>query len=241
MEIRDTSSLNRPWEDERPAPLLIRAAARAHRTLGRVARQVSPHWARWAEGMSPELEFGWGGRVWALRRGEVTWRAREGEGFGDNPRRNYNEAVERRQQRVARKASASEDEMPSSPAPSMADEVSEEGADVAIEVSTSPATPEAVDQPAPAAMDQAALEREVQERMGRGGAKAAEVALTEAGLASSVGELQRHLQAVDDVEHFDLIEDADEQLYQLWKALDYTLKNHKAAEAKVKLQRMFDS
>ena len=47
------------------------------------------------------------------------------------------------------------------------------------------------------------------------------------------------LQALDDVEDHELITELDEELYQLYKAVDYKIRRHHASEAKAELGKLF--
>ena len=105
--MRTTDAIDPMWEGAEPTEPGPRAAAGAG-WIGAVLKRVAPAVASWASGMSPELRLAWGSRVYHLRTDGLVSLRRPGPGFADNPRRNYNEAVEKRQEKAARAPDAPE-------------------------------------------------------------------------------------------------------------------------------------
>jgi hypothetical protein len=225
--MRETDAIDPMWEGEvevEPGP---RVAAAGVRAIGAIANRVAPFVVSWASGMSPELRLSWGARIYHLRRDGMVSVRRVGEGYDDNPRRNYNEAVAKRQERAARtEAVAPEAVAPEAVAPEAV-------------------APEAV-APDPPALDLSAatLAEEVAKTMGitadgpvsLGGDEAPP---NEDSVKKRLVAVRTLLQSLDDVADFDLVEAVDEELYLLHKAVEYKLKNHKASEAKAKLHTLF--
>jgi hypothetical protein len=217
--MRETDAIDPMWEGDgevevEPGP---RVAAAGVRAIGAIANRVAPFVVSWASGMSPELRLSWGARIYHLRRDGMVSVRRVGEGYDDNPRRNYNEAVAKRQERAARTE-------PVAPEP----------------VAPEPVTPE------PPALDLSAatLAEEVAKTMGittDGPVSLGddEAPPNEDSVKKRLVAVRTLLQSLDDVADFDLVEAVDEELYLLHKAVEYKLKNHKASEAKAKLHTLF--
>ncbi len=101
---RDASPIEPMWEgvdaesgrgvlpDDTPkGPLgsVVRAA------IG-MTRSLAPHLYRWMAGMQPQLTLGWGSKEYHLRRDGWVAVRRNGKGWADNPRSNYNERLNNR-------------------------------------------------------------------------------------------------------------------------------------------------
>jgi hypothetical protein len=215
--MRETDAIDPMWEGEvevEPGP---RVAAAGVRAIGAIANRVAPFVVSWASGMSPELRLSWGARIYHLRRDGMVSVRRVGEGYDDNPRRNYNEAVAKRQERAARTEAVA-------PEP----------------VASEPVAPE------PPALDLSAatLAEEVAKTMGITADGPVSLGDDEAppnedSVKKRLVAVRTLLQSLDDVADFDLVEAVDEELYLLHKAVEYKLKNHKASEAKAKLHTLF--
>ena len=213
--MRETDGLDPMWEndDDAAGSRLVRVAARA---LGGAARRLAPHALTWAEAQRPQLTVAWGLGIYHLQRGGIVRTRRAGEGWGDNPRRNYNDAVQKRQDRAARDDESAT--IDAEPAPE--------------------ATEPAVD------LSAAALEAAVRKTMGihdeaEGSEHGAELSRDPEAVREQLSSVRSLLQALDDVTDYDLVEAVDEELYQLHKAVEYKLRNHKASEAKAQLHDLF--
>jgi hypothetical protein len=217
--MRETDAIDPMWEGDgevevEPGP---RVAAAGVRAIGAIANRVAPFVVSWASGMSPELRLSWGARIYHLRRDGMVSVRRVGEGYDDNPRRNYNEAVAKRQERAARTEA----------------------------VAPEPVAPEPV-APEPPALDLSAatLAEEVAKTMGITADGPVSLGHDEAppnedSVKKRLVAVRTLLQSLDDVADFDLVEAVDEELYLLHKAVEYKLKTHKASEAKAKLHTLF--
>ncbi len=103
-----------------------------------------------------------------------------------------------------------------------------------------------VDLSTPAALDTSSMEAEVKERMGEradveeGDLEIPEELKNAESIAAEVQRVRDLLQGLDDVEDHDLIKDLNEELYQLYKAVDYKLKRHHSSEAKAELGKLFN-
>ena len=104
---------------------------------------------------------------------------------------------------------------------------------------------EGVDTSSPLEMDAESMEADVKRRMGmRPDAEEASLSLSEderdaEALNSELARIRDVLQALDDVEDHDLIKELDDELYQLYKAVDYKMRRHHASEAKAELGKLF--
>lgn len=104
---------------------------------------------------------------------------------------------------------------------------------------------EGVDTSAPLEMDAESMEADVKRRMGiRPDVDEASLSLSEderdaEALNSELARIRDVLQALDDVEDHDLIKELDDELYQLYKAVDYKMRRHHASEAKAELGKLF--
>lgn len=93
--MRNTDPLDPMWSPEAVAPW----AGRLLKLGASAARRVAPHLLRFVAGQRPELRWAWGAQEYRVQPDGVSRARREGDGYGDNPRRNYNEAVARREAR----------------------------------------------------------------------------------------------------------------------------------------------
>jgi hypothetical protein len=220
--MRETETIDPMWEGAdgvEPGPRIARLGVR---WVGAALKRFAPAVVNWTTGMAPELQMTWGARVYHLRRDGIVWVRRSGPGYDDNPRRNYNEAVERRQQR----------ENPVE-------------AEVAVEEDAEERTEEPVSKEAsPLDLSVKAMQEEVARAMGITEEAAAESDESdEPSTAESVKErliaVRSLLQSLDDVSDWDLVEEVDEELYLLHKAVEYKMRNHKASAAKAQLDNLF--
>ena len=103
-----------------------------------------------------------------------------------------------------------------------------------------------VDVSQPAALDTSSMEAEVKERMGErtdveeGDLEIPEEMKNAESITAEVQRVRDLLQGLDDVEDHDLISDLNDELYQLYKAVDYKLKRHHSSEAKAELGKLFN-
>ncbi len=217
--MRETEGLDPMWENAAQRPRGSRVLGAAATVVGGVARRIAPHLLGWASAQRPEFAVAWGAREVRLRRDGLHRGRRSGPGWEDNPRRNYNDAVEKKQQRAA--ASDAKAGAEGTPEPAAAP----------------PPAPEA---PVKVDLSAAALESAVRGAMGiKDGADAAEISRDPEAVRGQLESVRALLQALDDVADFDLVEAVDEELYQLHKAVEYKLRNHKASEAKAQLNDLF--
>jgi hypothetical protein len=211
MDERDTSPVEPMWEPSGSgAPRGL--AGRAMAAAGAVARRLAPHLFRWAAAQKPELRLAWGSKEFHVRRDGVVEQVRDGPGWEGNPRRNYSEAVKKRQERTAR-----DPERPGTQNP---------------QLQPAAAAP-AVD------LSAGALERDVKRRMGITQGDSGAGPREPEALKSELSRMRELLQSLDDVKDYALVESADEELYLLHKAVEYKLKSHKASEAKARLGDLF--
>lgn len=98
--MRESSPIEPMWEAEGqgappsgPGSSVLRTAARF---AGRVARTLNPPLHRWLIGKAPTLRISWGPNDYELRPDGVVTHRRDGEGWGDNPRSNYNDRFEKK-------------------------------------------------------------------------------------------------------------------------------------------------
>lgn len=181
------------------------------RSLGRVARTFAPFLVTWVRGMEPQVRLAWGSTEYRLRRNGLTSARRPEPGFEDNPRSNYNDRLRKRQER-----------QPAPPPPPPTEPASEP------------------DPPKPSLdLSADALQAAVNEKMGLSDEVASETSRDPAVIKAQMSTLRAALQALDDVEDWDVVEGIDDEMYQLHKAVEYKLRNHKASEAKSKLEDLF--
>jgi hypothetical protein len=97
----------------------------------------------------------------------------------------------------------------------------------------------------PLALDTTSIEAEVHERMGERPELDPETfeLPDELRNAEALGpefvRIRDLLQSLDDVEDHELIAQLDDELYKLYKAVDYKIKRHHASEAKAELGKLF--
>ncbi len=200
------------WKPGAQTPPKARGGAVA-RGLGRLARTVAPFLVTWVAGMRPQVRVAWGAQEFHVRRDGIAVVRREGPGFADNPRSNYNDRVRKRQERQAdTTGEPPSDGASSDPAPS----------------------------PKPSLdLSSAALQAAVDAKMGRGSTHQGETSRDPAVIKEQMSALRAALQALDDVKDWDVVQGIDDEMYQLHKAVEYKLRNHKASEAKSKLEDLF--
>ncbi len=159
--------------------------------------------------MQPQVRVAWGSREYQLRQDGVATVRRAEPGFEDNPRSNYNDRLRKRQERKA------------PPAP--------------------PKTPPTPEPEAKPALDLSAdaLQAAVNQKMGLSDEASGETSRDPEVIKSQMSSLRAALQALDDVQDWDVVEGIDDEMYQLHKAVEYKLRNHKASEAKSKLEDLF--
>ena len=96
-----------------------------------------------------------------------------------------------------------------------------------------------------AGRDEEAMAAEVARRMGkRTDVEEEELEIPEElrnheALAGEIARVRDLLQGLDDVEDFDLIQELSDDLYHLYKAVDYKIKLHHSSEAKAELGKLF--
>ncbi len=213
-----------------PAPRLARAAA-----LGRVGlrtlRRATPALYHFLAGKRPQLKVSWGRNELHLRRDGLVWIPRETaapviEVVSDSETAETAETAKTPTiPFVPRRAGEQDDDPHMFRTP-------REGLD-------------GVDTGGPLDLEAAALEAEVKRRMGMRGddEEAAQVLTPELksaeALNAEIARVRDVLQALDDVEDHALINELDDELYQLYKAVDYKMRRHHASEAKVELGKLF--
>lgn len=235
--MRDVSSLDPMWEPETPRSVRAQAAVRG---AARVAKMVSPFVVTWVTGMKPKLRFAWGSTEYHLRRDGIAALRRTGPGFEDNPRSNYNERVRMRQDRA--QATATSEEPVAEPAAEASKQaVTEAGSG---EVETADVEAKAAAEPGSSLGEKPALDfspdalrAAVHEAMG--GSSEAEPILDATTLKAALAQVRASLQALDDVKDWAAVEAIDDELYKLHRAVEYKMRNHKASEAKSKLDDLF--
>ncbi|MCO4770311.1 MAG: hypothetical protein KDA24_09800 [Deltaproteobacteria bacterium] len=205
------SSLDPMWD---PEPEHTLRGGALVRVLGRLGKTVAPHLVSWAAGMHPQLRVSWGATEYHVRRDGIAAMRRGEPGFEDNPRSNYNERLRKRQERAARVAP--------DPAP-----------EPAPAAETESETAPRVD------LSEQALRTAVQAKMGREVAGDTEAISDPDALKSTLAQVRASLHALDDVKDWGIVETLDDELYKLHKAVEYTMRNHKASEAKSKLDDLF--
>lgn len=208
--MRDTRPLDPMWDPE-PESGPARGGAFVQ-GAARVLGAMAPALVTWVKGMRPQLRVAWGATEYHLQRDGLVATRRDGPGFEDNPRSNYNERVAKRQAKSP-PPPASEPAPPAEPAP----------------------------EPAPAPkldFSEAALRKAVDQTMGKDDSEADLTSDPEA-LKAELARVRASLQALDDVKDWGAVAVLDDELYKLHKAVEYKMRNHKASEAKSKLDDLF--
>jgi|GEM_PF-1579074 len=226
--MRNTDDLDPMWEASRGD----KAAGPALKLVAGLTRRLVPHLHRFVAAQRPEVRMSWGIDQYRVGRDGLKKQRRVGPGWEDNPRNNYNVAVERRLKKAGDAAGI--------------DGQGDEAAVAALtaQASASDPSPEAkapADDPRdPATPDLslAALEAAVSEKMGTD-LEAEEAPRDPDALKGRIDAMRALLADLDDVGDWDLLESVDNELYQLHKAVDYKLRSHKSSEAKAKLNAMF--
>ena len=209
------------WErdGEEPAPRGAALLAAGHR----LAAVIAPHLLRFVAARRPQLRIAWGSREYHLRRDGIQTLRRDAPGFEDNPRTNYNDRLKKRHERRS-----------ASPAPAVG--AQDDPPTPATGVVTHP--PETQASRPTLDLSAAALQRAVDATMGRGpGEPGAQMSPDE--IKAQISRLRGALTALDAVKDWASVEILDDELYQLHKAVEYTMRNHKASEAKSKLESLF--
>jgi hypothetical protein len=211
------------WADL-PAPQLARAAA-----LGRVGlralRRATPALYHFLAGKRPQLKVSWGRNELHLRRDGLVW----------IPRETVAAVIE-----VVPEVET--DAAP--PLPFVPRRAGEQNDDPHMFRTPSEGLDE-VDTDGPLDLEAGALEAEVKRRMGmrEDDEEVAQVLTPELksaeALNAEIARIRDVLQALDDVDDHALINELDDELYQLYKAVDYKMRRHHASEAKVELGKLF--
>ena len=99
--MRETEPISPAWEgrDENEARRLPGSgpAGAALRAVAEATRKLSSPLYMWLSGKAPEFKLSWGASEYTLRYDGIHMLRRTGKDWTDNPRSNYNDAVERRQ------------------------------------------------------------------------------------------------------------------------------------------------
>lgn len=252
--MRETDGIEPMWEEPSEPGVGARVWGLALTVGAGAAKRLVPHLAGWARGMRPGLVVHWGSGEYNLGRRILSRRRAEGPGWDDNPRTNYNEAVRKRQERDADKEIAAakqaleaaraeierlaqEHKKAQANAKSAWTRVKKVNAELKEVKAATPAGAPALD------LSEDAMKAEVAAAMGleSGSVDAGEVSRDPEALKGELAGIRTTLQALDDVEDWNLLEAADDELYKLHKAVEYKLRNHKASEAKAKLEGLFKS
>jgi len=254
--MRETESIEPMWEEPTSPGLGARAWGLALTLGAGAAKRLTPHLAGWARGMHPGLVVRWGSGEYDFGRRMRTRRRSEGEGWDDNPRTNYNDAVRKRQDRDQSKnlAAAEADlsaarerlealEREHRKATSNAKSAWTRVKTVNAELKALKEARDSADAPEPLDLSEASMQAAVAAKMGLAGGspEGHEVSRDPDLLKEELAGVRATLQALDDVGDWNLLEAADEELYQLHKAVEYKLRNHKSSEAKAKLEGLFKS
>lgn len=229
--MRPTETIDPMWEAASPP------GGRAFRLLGGlaagIARRTAPHLYSWARGRHPALVVSWGSRDVRIGRDGLARRPRTGDGWEDNPRANFNEGWRRSQALTEARSRTDEVRRERDEALTRLEELRAE-----LEELQETSNPDARLDLSPEALAAA-----VQKTMGiEVGADAdTDVPKDPEELKTRLTSMRSMLQSLDDVADWGLMEAVDDELYQLHKAVEYKLKNHRASEAKAKLDNLFKS
>ena len=98
--MRETDSLEPMWEAEETPSLRARLLV-GGATVAKTALQwMVPQVFHFASGQQPALHFSWGPKEYRIGPEGLQSRRRSERGWEDNPRSNYNDAVEKKQKRA---------------------------------------------------------------------------------------------------------------------------------------------
>jgi len=235
--MRDVSSLDPMWDPETPRSV---RAQKMVRGVARVAKIVAPFVVTWAKGMKPQLRFAWGSTEYQLHSDGIAAHRRRGPGFEDNPRSNYNERVRMRQERTQATTPETRATTSAAEAHPKQDTVEVDSNEPPPSLSGPKANTERTHisvEETPLDLSPDALRAAVDEAMG--GSSDAEPIKDPASLKLALAQVRASLQALDDVKDWSAVETIDEELYKLHRAVEYKMRNHKASEAKSKLDDLF--
>jgi len=102
--MRETEALEPMWESEEDLGLGVRLLVGGTSVAAGLLRLTLPRAFQFASGQQPALHFSWGAKEYRLGREGLQSRRRSEKGWEDNPRSNYNDAVEKKQQRAAKQS-----------------------------------------------------------------------------------------------------------------------------------------
>lgn len=206
-----------------PVPRL-RAAARLGGLYLRALKRTSPALYEFLKAKRPQLRMRWGRSEWHVRRDGLVRIPRERAEDRGVPPGSATAAV-RGQPFIPRKPGEQEQDRYLFRTPREGVEGAEPDGDVEL--------------------DERALRAEVERRMGRNPeARAEDLAIPEElrnheALAREIARVRDLLQGLDDVEDFELIQELSDDLYHLYRAVDYKIKLHHSSEAKAELGKLF--
>jgi len=210
------------WDDDVPTPRL-RSVARVGRLYLQALKRTSPAVYHFLRAKRPQIRFRWGRHEWHVRRDGLVQIERPEEGAildaGDG--------------------GAGPDGLPFVPR-----KAGEQEADPYL-FRTPDEGVEVADPDEPVELDEEAMAAEVARRMGkRTDVEEEELEIPEElrnheALAGEIARVRDLLQGLDDVEDFDLIQELSDDLYHLYKAVDYKIKLHHSSEAKAELGKLF--
>lgn len=235
LAMRETDTIPPMWEHDGArggrALALLAGAASA------ISRRLAPHLSAFARGQQPAVVLAWGAREYRLGRKGVLRRRRDGRGWEGAPHGNLGGSVARAQALDAARAEAEAARLERDAARQELGLARDELERARDDLAARPAAHAGE----PLDLSPEALRAAVRSRMGIDPeAVAAEGVPRDAdSLKGRLGEMRLLLQSLDDVTDFDLVEAVDEDLYQLHKAVEYKLKNHRASEAKARLDKLF--
>jgi hypothetical protein len=230
--MRDSHTIDPMWEPATPP------GGKALRLLSGlasgVARRAAPHLFSWARGRSPAVVLAWGSRELRVGREGLAKRHREGAGWTDNPRANFNEGWRRGQALADARSKTDAVGQERDAARAELEKLRTE----LEELQTATMHPDAVLDLSPEA-----LAAGVQKKMGidAGAELDTDVPKDPDALKARLSAMRSMLQSLDDVSDWGLMEAVDDELYELHKAVEYKLRNHRASEAKAKLDDLFKS
>ena len=104
--MRDTEPLEPMWETNASPGVANKLFFGGAGLAAAALRLVAPQLFRYASGQQPSVRFSWGSKEYRLGREGLESRRRSENGWGDNPRSNYNDAVAKKQNRKSAKDDA---------------------------------------------------------------------------------------------------------------------------------------